>query len=137
MQSNSEYNFNFATPLSYGPPAVPAGHPYGGMVGAHGVEAHSMYPGGPGTGGMLSCPVSVPAAMVAPSRCPEFEYPSSVLPVVDPRLSVAGGTGLSTLAETNGGSQKLKVLQVLSQIATINRWLDLVENQELQHALEM
>ncbi|KAG1723600.1 uncharacterized protein EDB91DRAFT_1270776 [Suillus paluster] len=110
------------------PPAVPAGHPYGGMVGTHGVEAH-MYPGGH--------PVSVPATTLVPSRCPEFERPSSVLPVVDPRLSVSGGAGPSALTETNGGSQKLKVSQVLSQMATINHWLDLAENQELQHAQEV
>jgi hypothetical protein len=51
MRSSPEYNFDFPTPLSYGPPAVPAGHSYGGTVGTHSVETH-MYPGGPGPGGM-------------------------------------------------------------------------------------
>ncbi|KAG1771404.1 hypothetical protein EV702DRAFT_1049024 [Suillus placidus] len=124
MQSSPEYNFNFPTPLSYGPPAVLAGHPYGRMVGAHGVEAHGVYPGGPGPGGMPGgCPVSAPATTLVPSHCPEFERPSSVLPVVDPRLSasISGSVGPSGSRETNGGSQKLKVLQVLSQMATINQ----------------
>ncbi|KAG1736438.1 uncharacterized protein EDB91DRAFT_1250060 [Suillus paluster] len=140
MQSSPEYNFNFPTPLSYGPPAVPAGHPYGGMVGAHGVEAHGVYPGGPSPGGMPGGrPVSAPATTLVPSRCPEFERPSSVLPVVDPRLSasVSGSVGPSASTETDGGSQKLKVSQVLSQMATINRRLDLAENQELQHTQEV
>ncbi|KAG0698528.1 hypothetical protein DFH29DRAFT_877949 [Suillus ampliporus] len=135
MQSSPKYNFNFPTPLSYGPPAVPAGNPYGGMVGAHGV-----YPGGPSPGGMPGGrPVSAPATTLVPSCCPEFERPSSVLPVVDPRLSasISGSVGPSTSTETNGGSQKLKVSQVLSQMATINCRLDLAENQELQHAQEV
>ncbi|KAG2129523.1 hypothetical protein BD769DRAFT_1667118 [Suillus cothurnatus] len=136
--SSPEYNFNFNPPPPlYGHPSTPVGHAHSGMVGSHEM-GRAMYQGGP-TGMSDGRPMSVPAPTPGLSSH-ELQWPASVVPIIDPRLTTAPGgvgTGTSSAQNTSGPPKSMKISQVLSEMTSFNRRLAQAEDLELRHANEL